>query len=382
MKNKIRVCIPMPYLYPLFNKACDAAFGGAEVDMYNVAKKLAQDSRYDITALVADFGQPRIEHWDGVKVQKIRRNIMVNPTFIDKIIKYFSLIWTLLFSRQDIYLTKTASELDGWVAFFACGIRRKKHVHRLASDKDTRPETYIPTEGKRFYRLHWYGLHRTDLILAQSQFQKEDLLEHTGLESTVINNGFFLPQVPASEKEYILWVSRADTIKRAELFLELAKRAPQEQFVLIMPVMKLPNPKVQQAVQQYADYIIAQAQNLSNVRYIPFVPFHKIQPYYNRAKLFVNTSEFEGFPNTFIQACIGHTPILSFGVNPGGFITKNKLGFVCDEDIEKGAAFINTLRPDVVQELGGNAAAYIQKNHNIENTIMEYKREFEALMKK
>lgn len=381
-RNTIRVCIPMPYLYPLFNKNCDAAFGGAEVDMYNVATQLAKDPRYEVTALVADFGQPRVEWYEGVRVVKVRRNYMVNPKPIDKIIRYFSLFGTFLFSGQDIYITKTASETDGWVAFFARGIRRKKHVHRLASDKDTDPKSYIPTEGERHYKLHWYGLRHTDLILAQSTDQQEQLLQNTGLQSVVINNGFVLPKADIEDKKYILWVSRADTIKRAELFLDLADQLPEENFMIIMPVMNLPDPKAQEAVQNYADSITKRAASLPNVKYIPYVPFHEIQEYYNKARLFVNTSLFEGFPNTFIQACIGSTPILSFTVNPGEFITRHNLGFVCEDNVEKGAAFIKTLDDEKVAKLGENASHYIRENHDITKTILEYKRELEKLMKK
>ena len=379
-KKAIRICIPMAYLYPLFNKELDVPFGGAEVDMYNVATELSQDERYAVTVWVADFGQPRTEWYGRVRVIKIPHYYVSRPSFIDKIIRYLSLFFMLLFSKQDIYLTKTASEMDGWVAFFARGIARKKHVHRLASDKDTKPESYIPTEGKRHYKLHWYGLCRTDLILAQSQDQQQQLLENTGLSSIVISNGLSLPAVDAGEKKCILWVSRFDYMKRPELFLDLAEQLPQEQFVFIMPVMHLPNEQEQRALNNHVRDILSRAKTISNVRYIPFVPFHEIQEYYNQAKLFVNTSSFEGFPNTFIQACIGKTPILSFVVDPGAFIRKNDLGFVCNESIEAGVSFIESLNEEKVKQLGENAARYLRENHDIRNTIVSYKREFEKLM--
>ncbi|MFV0400706.1 MAG: glycosyltransferase family 4 protein [Oscillospiraceae bacterium] len=369
----------MSYLYPLFNPECRVAFGGAEVDMYNVATALAEDPNYEVSVYVSDFGQKKEEIHQGVKVRRLRWDYPNRSSLLNRIRKYLYLFYTLLTIDTDIVISKTAAEMDGWVELFCSKLGRKKHIHRLASDKDTTPEQYLNSEGKRFYKLHQYGLHGADLILAQSEVQRQRLLENTGLESIVIANGFRISNISPIEKKSILWVSRGVPLKRPDLFLSLAERMPDENFVLIMPKMTVPNQEQQAEFNAYYQAIVDKAAQLPNVHYIPQVPFHEIQPWFDRAKLFVNTSEYEGFPNTFIQACAGCTPILSFAVNPDSFINNYDLGYYCEDNIDKAEDFIRSLSNEKISKLGDNAANYIREHHNISKTILQYKDVFTKL---
>ena len=105
---------------------------------------------------------------------------------------------------------------------------------------------------------------------------------------------------------------------------------------------------------------------MPNLRFVDYVPFNEIQRYYDDAKLFVNTSEYEGFPNAFVQACLGRTPILSFNVNPDNFIEANRLGCFCSEDMGKAVEFIRGLSNEKLVELGENAGKYAKENHDID----------------
>src|SRR5207237_10398780 len=53
--------------------------------------------------------------------------------------------------------------------------------------------------------------------------------------------------------------------------------------------------------------------------------YHDTNALYARARLLVNTSEVEGFPNTYLQAWINGVPVISY-LDPGVVIARNGLG--------------------------------------------------------
>ncbi len=54
--------------------------------------------------------------------------------------------------------------------------------------------------------------------------------------------------------------------------------------------------------------------------------YHQIQDHYDAARIFVNTSDWEGWPNSFIQAGLGRAALLSLDVNPDSLFQKYALG--------------------------------------------------------
>jgi glycosyltransferase involved in cell wall biosynthesis len=114
-----------------------------------------------------------------------------------------------------------------------------------------------------------------------------------------------------SEKQIdLLWVSRCQQLKRPHLFLDLVKALRDARCTMICPCED----------KELWDSVAGRAESLPNLEFIEKVPYHEIQEYYDRAKVFVNTSTFEGFPNSFIQAGLGKTAILSMCVDPDGMI--------------------------------------------------------------
>jgi glycosyltransferase involved in cell wall biosynthesis len=83
------------------------------------------------------------------------------------------------------------------------------------------------------------------------------------------------------------------------------------------------------------DSVAKRAASLPNLRFIEKVPYHEIQSHYDAARVFVNTSEWEGWPNSFIQAGLGRTALLSLAVNPDGIFERFGLGCYSAGDFEK-----------------------------------------------
>ena len=122
-----------------------------------------------------------------------------------------------------------------------------------------------------------------------------------------------------------LWVSRCQPIKRPHLFLDLVEALPSNSFEMVCPPEN----------RELWESVVSRASRLTNLRFIESIPYHEIQGHYDAARVFVNTSEWEGWPNSFIQAGLGRTALLSLDVNPDGIFERFGLGRFAGEDFEK-----------------------------------------------
>ena len=55
------------------------------------------------------------------------------------------------------------------------------------------------------------------------------------------------------------------------------------------------------------------------------MPYRDVSAFYSRARVLVNTSDVEGFPNTYLQAWASGTPVVAF-FDPDGVIAREGLG--------------------------------------------------------
>ena len=131
---------------------------------------------------------------------------------------------------------------------------------------------------------------------------------------------------PRSEEKTIdlLWVSRCHPIKRPHLFLDLAEALPDARCRMICPCED----------RELWNSVAARAAKLPNLDFIEKVPYHEVQEHYDPAEIFVNTSTFEGFPNSFIQAGLGKTALLSMCVDPDGMIGVFGSGVLAGDSVE------------------------------------------------
>jgi len=197
-----------------------------------------------------------------------------------------------------------------------------------------------------------------DKIIVQNQFQNKNLL-NKHFKTYLLKSSYPIGESLLDKSGFILWVGRSESWKRPELFLELAKIMPLEQFVMIC-APSTDHPELSEDLKRVSKTIY-------NLKFIEFVPFQQINDYFGRAKVFINTSVQEGFPNTFIQAAKNKTPVLSLNVNPDDCITSYNWGFYCNNDFD---LLVNNLQKilfdnDLYYQMRENAYRYVQENHDI-----------------
>lgn len=361
-KKQRHICFLSTYAYPLFNQGATVTHGGAEIQMSLLAKGLKKTTNYLITVVVGDFKQGAEEIYDGIRVVK-----SVTPRSDEG---FFTLLrggWqylrTLFRLSPDVMITTGAGATIALVGFYA-RFWHKYHIHRTAHIEEV-DGSYVETKGMLGKLFRW-GLLNADEIITQNQSHQNELKEQFNKTSIVFRNVFPVKAYSEADKKHILWVGRRQDFKRPQLFLELAKAFPQELFVMICPKNN-PDDKSWDKLQQ-------SVRDISNLRFIEKVPFEHIQIYFNQAKVFVNTSVSEGFPNTFIQAGIGRAALLSLKVDPDNFITVYDCGYVCQDD---SAMLVENLKkllhnPMDWQERGLNTYQYVLENHSLNSGIAKF----------
>jgi glycosyltransferase involved in cell wall biosynthesis len=354
------------------------AHGGAELNLYYLSKMFADNKNYRVSFLVEDQCQKHAEIYHKVRVIKIRglrwgehkeTNHKITKIWWRLLIE-LSMAYEMLTRRYDIVVTTTASALLSRAVFWGQVLGRKKVVFRFANDTDTNPHYFEQTNGQhKKDTVYWWGVKKAKSLVFQTNQQKELFHQYSERDGQIIENGFIIePNTNILDKEYILWVSRAEEVKRPDIFLELAKQFPNKNFVMIMPGKSELSNKIQTRIKQ-----------IPNIEFIPYVPFEEIQHYFNRALLFVNTSKYEGFPNTFIQCGIAKTPLLSFCINPDKIIDQYQLGIVCDDSLERAVEFISKLTNELSHQYGENIWNYTVAHHDIHNTYYRYETLFQEL---
>jgi len=360
----IRVCFIAPKAYPLFNQNVKEVFGGAEVDLYFLATELAKDENFKVSFITADYGQEKSETIEGVRLIK-SVGLKKNP--LNGAVK----IWQAMqWADAEIYFQETAC----WGTFLAamfCRLHNKMFVYRTANQGEC--DGTLLGERRLLYKAYRWSLKKARQVIVQNEIDKENLQDSVGIPSIVIRNGQRLAELGQKIRDSVLWVGRSTHLKRPELFVKLAMNLPNEMFTMVC----------QEATddENYAA-LMAQANEVKNLQFIERAPFSEIDSYFQRAKVFVNTSDSEGFPNTFVQACNCATPILSLKVDPDGFITKHNCGIGCNGNWQR---MLDSLKEILVDEryleMGENGKKYVEEYHDVTKIVQQYKELFEKLVK-
>ena len=374
--KKIKICIASIYAFDLFCPRNDSAgrVGGAEMQLYNLAIKLAEDPRFEVHFFVGNFGGKNKELIKNVIVYKIFDISKVKVAF-----NFINLWFILKKINFDICIQRSAGIETGLMALF-CKINNKKFVYMIANDQDislNRPK-YL---GDSFFqKIRWIlfkmGLKRSELVFCQNIYQKENLLKNYNKESILRNNAHFLTNFTDNiiAKKDILWVGRADRgFKQPELFLELAKKLENYNFVMICQ---------SSSDLDYFNEIKRNVVDIKNLKFIEHVPFKEIEEYYKKALILVNTSISEGFPNTFIEAFKNGAIVFSLNVNPNNILS-NDMGFCFEGDLNIMTESIEHFmkNKENLLSVSRKAFEYVKDNHDIKKIIDEDKKNLLEILK-
>jgi len=346
--GKPRICFVGLDNYPVLSKSARSKYIGGESVQQTLLAKAFTALGYEVSMVVQDYGQPDGEALDAIRIWKTFARGAGIPVIRFLHPRMTSLLRALAKADADVYYQSCAGVVTGAVAWF-CKKQGKRFVFRVASDSDCiRGRELIPNVRDR--HIYYYGLKRAHLIAAQGQRQRRLLEEGHGLTSVVVNMVVEEPDPSEATRRDVdvLWVANMRPLKRPELLLELASRSPGRRFVMIGGPLP--------GSESYFRSIEDRARGLSNIEFMGFLPYAQANAYFSRARMLVNTSETEGFPNTFLQAWIRGTPTLSF-FDPDDLSAQRQIGFIARDQDDMGA-LLDLILAD--QERWGRASATVR----------------------
>lgn len=313
------------------------AVGGAEVQMTRIARHLARRHE-DVWFLCGDPGDAREQTVDGIHVVPAFRLSGGLP-----ILRFFQMKAdverAMAHADADVYVQRCASPITGIAADWA---RRngRKFVYMVANDPnvDGGYESAVGMRDRWFYRR---GLKTASGIVAQTDWQAEQLRKRFGREALLIPSALEIPEEPAppARPEIVFWAASFQPHKRPHLVFEVARRAPDLHFVMAGSVA---------GDVDYGNRLILEARKLPNVECVGEVPYERMPDYYGRSIALLSTSEHEGFSNTFLEAWRSGAPVVSLSVDPDGLIQREGLGAVTD-NFDQVVAELRALKTDAAR---------------------------------
>ena len=365
-----KICFFALNAYPVITGKFDnhfGAIGGSELQQSIIGTELAKN-HFDVSFIVynnSNDNSPLVERHGQITFFK---TISKNFQFLG-IRSYLTCIrslWNAMSrANADIYYQRGSGRETGIVALF-CLLKRRKFIFALSSDVDING-TFFKNANYFEKILYYFGLKSADLILSQNLYQKDVLKTKFNRECQVIKNIFPIPPLDSEIKKgsCILWVGTIrPEWKQPELFLNLAKSIPHAQFIMIGGAASRSD---------YYESIRKDAEKISNLEFLGFIPYTQINRYFAEAAIFVNTSTVEGFPNTFLQSWANFTPVVSLNVDPDEIICDRYLGRH-SKTFEQMVSDVNELLNNEKQrrEMGLNGRKYVEEEHDINVIIPKY----------
>lgn len=368
------VCFVSLFLYPILNASAGIELaGGAEVQQSIVAR-LLRDDGFRVSVLTGDYGQPAFEDLGGIHVYRVpspgHRGVkglrFIHPLVTDVVAGLGRI-------DPDIVYYRVAGFRAAAAAWYA-RTRGKCFVYACASDREFQERSIsgLPRRDEWLFRA---ALRSADAVLVQNLRQRELLANNFRREAVVVPNCYAEPSAGrAAHEGPVVWVGTFKPVKRPELFIELARRFPSKKFLMIGGADNTNDPD-----QAYHRQMRALASVVTNLTFVGYVPFSEVGKHIDNASLLVNTSDREGFPNTFLQAWIRGVPTLSF-VRPE--VTPGRFGTIACDDLEDMTSHLRALSTQVAawQTASQACEAHFNAVHGVDVVMQSYRNLFQGLI--
>jgi glycosyltransferase involved in cell wall biosynthesis len=344
------------------------AIGGESVQQTLLARALVRRG-HQVSMVTADDSPLQVAVREGIRVHRAYRPAAGLP-----LLRFIHPRWTGLWSalgRADarIYYTSCAGMHVGLLALF-CARHGRRLVFRCASDADCDPARLLI----RYARDRWlyrYGIRRADLILAQTAVQTRLLLRHFGRAARLAGMLVDPPPAAATRDIDVLWIGNLRQVKRPDRLLALAAALPD------VAIHAVGGPVPDEA--QLYERVRRGAAQHPNLTFHGPLTYRDANAMYGRARLLVNTSDIEGFPNAYLQAWTQGVPVVAFR-DPDGVIGRGALGVSVSSMHDMRATVRDLLgKPGKLAAMRARCRDYMAREYAEERILAPYLACFDEL---
>ena len=340
-------------------------YGGGELQIAFIAKSLASRGH---EVVVVDLDSTRefitAEGIRVIPVEGYNKGIKGLRTITHRLPALYS---TFIKVNADVYYCRIR-EYRHVIVYMAARKVNAKFILGLASDLDI---LSIGKRWKHFYssnvRDFWgvfnaalgelvypFLLKNADLVMVQHQGQ-QDILNKKRIRSLVFCNLIDLNGQPYKQEEEsneLVYVGSLDKRKGFADFYYLVTQTPDCNFKVIGRTRDKTGEVIYDKLKSFPNVILkGKLSHELTIREIA------------RSRALVSTSPMEGFPNIFIEAWSCGVPVLSLFVDPGGIISRERLGFVAGGDIKKLINAVKNVTNN--EEFRSRATEYVHRTHEI-----------------
>lgn len=357
-----RVCVLIPSHW-------SAKIGGAEMQVRMLVERLAQRPDVELHVVarnVAVDHRPR-----GYTLHRVPARRQVGGTFV---LESRALLAVLRRVDPDVVYQRVACAYTGVAAHYARSAG-KRFVWHVSSDNDLAPRPRARSwKSLPHFALHFlsdravrYGARHADVVVVQTRDQADALAaRHGRTDARRVANFHPVPTRAATRSAArltVCWLGNVKPLKRPEIFLRLAHDLadlPHVEFVLAGAVQMPPG---KWSALKHAAGPLPAFRDLG-----PVAP-EAANELLARSHVLVNTSRWEGFPNTFIQAWLRDVAVVSFDVNPDGVFDGDALGLCAHGDYDTLREQVRRLLldPALRRSLAANGGAHARAHHSEAN---------------
>lgn len=296
------------------------AMGGAELQTWLQARFLAE-AGFDVIFVTGPIPPERLTAPPGVRVITMDPNRALQdaqrfPHGLRSLAYYWYIAsrgvgHLLTLADADVYVQRAAGVETLRLAIFA-RTHRRRFIYEWASDQNMLGPTTRQGLANWLFRL---GRRLAHVQLLQTQYQLALLPPRErrraklfpNLLDTTVSWG-----TSESSGDNVLWVGAIrPEWKRPDLFLELAHRLPHRQFRMVGRIV---------GDDAFRETFLRRAGGLANVQLAGPKNRDELPAEYAAARVLVNTSDTEGFPNTFLEAMACGVPVVSLNIDPDGLV--------------------------------------------------------------
>jgi glycosyltransferase involved in cell wall biosynthesis len=227
-----------------------------------------------------------------------------------------------------VFVQRAAGPTTGAVALLARA-KRSRFVYSSANVVDFAFER-LERSSSRLWLFH-LGVKLASAIVVQTQEQVDMCRRRFGRDPMLIKS--IAEPAPAGEVDprAFLWVGRAADYKRPEAFIDLAAAVPEARFWMVLVTAG-------EQDKELARKIVQRCRGVPNVELLEPRPRTELMQLIDCAVAMVNTAEYEGMPNVYLESWARGVPALSLLHDPDGVIERESIGMFADGSPERFAA--------------------------------------------